>query len=170
MQNKGAIVACDVRRNALANLTERAIRAGATIITTKLANELKPSEQFDIVLVDAPCSGTGTWRRQPELRWRLPPSRLDELNTVQDALLSQAAAHVTPGGRLVYATCSILPRENEDRFTALLNRNPAFTPRAAAEIWRASGASATPPGMDTIFAATPHRTGTDGFFTAIAVR
>jgi len=103
---------------------------------------------FDIVLVDAPCSGTGTWRRQPELRWRLTPERLSELQAIQDELLSRAASHVKPGGRLVYATCSILPCENEDRIAGFLGSHPAF----AAE--------------GEVFHASPLSAGTDGFFAA----
>jgi 16S rRNA (cytosine967-C5)-methyltransferase len=104
---------------------------------------------FDIVLVDAPCSGTGTWRRQPELRWRLTPERLIELQAIQDSLLAQAATYVKPGGRLVYATCSILPCENEDRIARLRESHPQFAP--AGDEFRAS----------------PLSTGTDGFFAAV---
>lgn len=107
---------------------------------------------FDIVLVDAPCSGTGTWRRQPELRWRLTPVRLNELQAIQDDLLSRAAAHVKPGGRLVYATCSILPCENEDRIAAFVGAHPGFAQE------------------DDILRASPLSTGTDGFFAAVLAR
>lgn len=171
MQNKGTIVASDVRRASLENLKTRATRAGVTIIATKLANELRPDERFDLVLVDAPCSGTGTWRRQPELRWRTTPERLDDLNKVQDQLLTQAAAHVKPGGRLVYATCSILPRENEDRIAIFLASNSAFSRLSARDIWQAAMPTApVPPGMMETFSATPRQTGTDGFFTAVLAR
>src|SRR6201999_441585 len=95
---------------------------------------------FNLVFLDAPCSGTGTWRRQPRLRWRLTPARLAELTGIQDRLLDEAARHVVErgaadGGRLVYATCSLLPEENEDRVTAFLARNPGWRRQEAAPLW-----------------------------------
>src|SRR4029079_6085410 len=128
MQNRGEIVACDVRGEALFELEKRAARAGATIIKTLPLDHAQPSGLFDLVFLDAPCSGTGTWRRQPELRWRLTPARLTELTVLQDRLLDQAAGLVKPGGRLVYATCSILSLENQDRLTAFRARHPGFMP------------------------------------------
>jgi 16S rRNA (cytosine967-C5)-methyltransferase len=162
MRNEGAIVACDIRPGILDNLRERALRAGASIVSARLAIELRDEELFDIVLVDAPCSGTGTWRRQPELRWHLTAQRLAELNVIQDNLLSTAARHVRPGGRLVYATCSILPCENEHRIAAFLLHHPSFVTFPLAPSWR----SDPPPGLADVFRATPLSTGTDGFFTA----
>ncbi|HWD28325.1 MAG TPA: RsmB/NOP family class I SAM-dependent RNA methyltransferase [Rhizomicrobium sp.] len=159
--NQAEIVASDVRDGALEQLRKRADRAGAHIIVEK-----EPRGTFDAVLVDAPCSGTGTWRRQPELRWRLTPSRLDQLTALQDELLDRAAAFVKPGGRLIYATCSILPRENEVRVAAFLARNRAFKSLRADAGW---GESA-PPGLGEVFRATPYSTGTDGFFAAILAR
>jgi 16S rRNA (cytosine967-C5)-methyltransferase len=169
MENEGRIVASDVRKGPLDALRERAARAGAAIVAPRLAGELR-NETFDTVLVDAPCSGTGTWRRQPELRWRLTPARLDELNALQDSLLDQAARHTKPRGHLVYATCSILPRENEDRVAAFRARHPPFTPVRADALWRESVAAAAPPGLADVFNASPRTTGTDGFFAAILRR
>ena len=114
MQNQGEIVACDVRGEALFELEKRATRAGVTIVKTVALDHAQPSGLFDLVFLDAPCSGTGTWRRQPELRWRLTPARLGELTALQDRLLDQAAGLAGPGGRLLYATCSVLPVENQD--------------------------------------------------------
>ncbi len=145
MQNRGEIVACDIRGPALAELERRAARAGAAIIRTCLLGTLPPGP-FDLVLLDAPCSGSGTWRRQPELKWRLTPERLAQLMATQDELLAEAAR---AGARLVYATCSILPCENQDRVGAFLAANPVF-------------ARARPD-----FHASPASTGTDGFYTAV---
>jgi 16S rRNA (cytosine967-C5)-methyltransferase len=145
MQNKGEIIAHDISAARLAMLPPRAERAGVTIAKTSTN---KPSGLFDVVLLDAPCSGTGTWRRQPELRVRLTPERLAELAALQAELLVKAASFVKPGGKLVYATCSVLPRENEEQIARFLAAHPAFT--------------ATP-----FFHATPHRSQTDGFFTAV---
>jgi 16S rRNA (cytosine967-C5)-methyltransferase len=171
MRNQGEIVACDIRQPALQELAARARRAGATNIKTHLLSDATPlTGSFDTVLLDAPCSGSGTWRRQPELRWRTTPQRLSELVPLQDRLLAQAAGHVKPGGRLVYATCSILPRENEERVAAFLKRSPAFKLFRADAAWRESAATEPPPGMDDFFRATPLSTGTDGFFAAVLAR
>jgi 16S rRNA (cytosine967-C5)-methyltransferase len=154
MHNKGAIVAHDIDSGRLSMLEPRATRAGATIIKISTA---APTGVFDIVLLDSPCSGTGTWRRQPELRVRLTPDRLAGLTALQTELLSKAAAFVKPGGRLVYATCSVLRCENEDQIAAFCAAHPDFAP-----------VPVSPP--ETFFRASPHRTGTDGFFTAILQR
>jgi 16S rRNA (cytosine967-C5)-methyltransferase len=166
MENEGRIVASDVRTAPLDELRKRTARAGVAIVAPRLVGELQ-NETFDTVLLDAPCSGTGTWRRQPELRWRLTPERLDEFNRLQDMLLDQAARHSKHRGCLVYATCSILPRENEDRVAAFLSRNAGFRSVPASAAWRESGASRTPLGLSDVFNASPLKTGTDGFFVAI---
>ncbi len=166
MQNQGEIVACDIRQPALQQLAARATRAGATIIRTHLLAKEPPDGPFDAVLLDAPCSGSGTWRRQPELRWRLTPGLLRARTALQDKLLDQAATPVRPGGRLIYATCSILPCENEDRAAAFLARHHEFALRPCTQAWRES----LPPGMGEFFRASPRAMGTDGFFAAIFVR
>ena len=163
MQNRGEILACDVRGEALFELQKRAARAGAIIIKTLPLEHARPEGAFDLVLVDAPCGGSGTWRRQPELRWRLTPARLAELTGIQDRLLDQAASAVAPGGRLVYATCSILPVENQDRAEAFRARQPGFAPVDLRESWPEA---ALPPGLSTDFRASPALTGTDGFYCA----
>lgn len=148
MENKGEIVACDIREDALAELGRRRERAGATIIRTHHLGAA-PEGPFDLVLLDVPCSGSGTWRRQPELKWRLTPERLAQFTALQDRLLIQAA---DLGSRLVYATCSILMRENKDRIETLLGAHPDFS-RARAD-----------------FHASPATTGSDGFYTAVLRR
>jgi 16S rRNA (cytosine967-C5)-methyltransferase len=163
MRNEGEVVATDIRFDALVELERRAARAGAAIIRT--AKELQGD--FDVVLVDAPCSGTGTWRRQPELRWRLTQQRITEVMTTQDILLTQAAAHVKPGGRLVYATCSILPCENEDRIEAFQKSHPDFAVVPATDVWRETMSSATSSGIEKFFRASPFSTQSDGFFSAV---
>jgi 16S rRNA (cytosine967-C5)-methyltransferase len=122
----------------------------------------QPSGLFDLVFLDAPCSGTGTWRRQPELRWRLTPARLTELTVLQDRLLDQAAGLVKPGGRLVYATCSILSLENQDRLTDFRARHPGFMPLNLAENWPGNPV----PGLGWDFRASPLLTAADGFYCA----
>lgn len=168
MQNRGEIVACDIRQTALQQLAIRAARAGATNIRTFLVESSLPDGPFDAVLVDAPCSGTGTWRRQPELRWRLTPELLAARIAMQDRLLDQAASRVRSGGRLIYATCSILPCENEDRVAAFLARHRDYTVQPCADVLRES--LGPPSGMGQFFRASPRSTGTDGFFAAILLR
>jgi 16S rRNA (cytosine967-C5)-methyltransferase len=162
MENKGEIIACDVRGEALVELENRAARAGARLIKTLHLDHTQPAGPFDLVLVDAPCSGTGTWRRQPELRWRLTPARLAELTALQDRLLDRAATLVGPGGRLIYATCSILPAENQDRVAAVLARHPGFSLVDLRGAWPVN----QPPGLGQDFRASPALTGTDGFYCA----
>ena len=166
MQNQGEILACDVRGEALFELEKRAARAGATIIKTLPLDHFQPGGLFDIVFVDAPCSGTGTWRRQPELRWRLTSARLAELTALQDRLLDQAASLVRPGGRLVYATCSVLGCENQDRVAAFRACHPGFGVLNLAENWPKIREGRQPPGLAGDFRASPATTGTDGFYCA----
>ena len=163
MDNDGEIAACDIDPGRLLQIGPRATRAGVTII--RVAEGEPPQDLFDVVFIDAPCSGSGTWRRQPEQKWRLTPARLAELMAIQDALLEQGATRVAPGGRLVYATCSLFVCENEDRIAAFCAKHPEFALQPAAEVW--SGAPI--PGMSEYFRASPAATGTDGFFAAILV-
>jgi len=166
MKNQGEITAHDIDEGRLRQIAPRAERAGISIIQTHVG-QMPPKRPFDLVFLDSPCSGSGTWRRQPENKWRLTPSRLDELNALQDMLLDQAAARAAGEARIVYATCSVLPRENEDRVAAFLARHPSFAIRPAREAW---GESDVPPGLSEFFRASPLSTGTDGFFTAILAR
>jgi 16S rRNA (cytosine967-C5)-methyltransferase len=172
MQNQGEILAFDDNPARMKPLVERAARAGATCITIaeQRGGPKWGGGKFDRVLVDAPCSGTGTWRRQPELRWRLTSERLESLRKTQSQLLEDGARHTQPGGRLIYATCSLLPCENEDHIAAFLERHSDFASHPARDVWIESVGTEPPPGMDQFFHATPLTTGTDGFFTAALVR
>lgn len=171
MGNSGEILAFDDKPERLRDVGARARRAGASII--KIADRRSGpawgTGQFDIVLVDAPCSGTGTWRRNPELKWCLTPDRLQGLIGTQTWLIDDGARHTVPGGRLVYATCSLLPSENEDVIEAFLARHPNFHRLDAGEIWGSLGFMA-PPGMAREFRASPLKGGTDGFFAAVLQR
>ncbi len=166
MKNKGVIIAYDTDAARLAQLRPRAERAGATIIEERFGD--LPQAAFDAVFVDASCSGSGTWRRQPELKWRLTPERLAQLRAQQAEMLDTAAS-LRPG-RIVYATCSLLPSENEDQVEAFLARHRDYTRGNAAETWRDVTGEKPPPGMNVDFHASPFSTGTDGFYAAILVR
>ncbi|MBP1804463.1 RsmB/NOP family class I SAM-dependent RNA methyltransferase [Rubellimicrobium aerolatum] len=113
----------DARR--MADLPARADRAGLKV---DLAADPARAAPYDLVLVDAPCSGSGTWRRGPDAKWRLSPDDLDRLCALQDRILDEAAPLVAPTGHLAYATCSILPEEGDDRVAAFLARHPGWTP------------------------------------------
>ncbi len=154
MQNRGRLLAFDDKPERLKPLAERAARAGASVITIaeRRGGPLWGNGRFDLVFLDVPCSGSGTWRRQPELKWRLTPERLTELQRIQDWLFADAARHTIAGGLLVYATCSILPCENQDRVEAFLAAHPAFR-RTRDD-----------------FLASPASTASDGFYAAFLVR
>jgi 16S rRNA (cytosine967-C5)-methyltransferase len=162
------IIASDNNRARLAQLGPRAERAGASIATRLLDGGREEQQladlagQADVVLVDAPCSGSGTWRRNPEGRWRLTPDRLDRLVALQKHLLDMAAPLVKPGGALVYATCSILHREGAGQAASFLGRHSSWM----AQDVPFDGGRTDGPGR----LLTPAHDATDGFFVARFVR
>ena len=174
MENDGRIVATDVDSGRLAPLDRRARRAGASIIESRAIEpgDVVEAAGFDRVLVDSPCSGSGAWRRQPEAPWRLDSARYAALQATQFEILTAAAAAVTPGGRLVYVTCSLFPAENDAVVERFLCTDTAFEPLAAGEIWRASpGSKVSSAAIDGNFVRLlPHIESTDGFFVAIMER
>ena len=172
MANKGHVVACDVLANRLKRSAERFRRAGLHNIETRpLTSERdrwvkRHKGSFDRVLVDAPCSGTGTWRRNPDARWRVLGPGLENLLPLQAAILISAARLVKPGGRLVYATCSLLPEENEEQIAAFLVAHPVFQIVPLREAAPQLTGSAHP----DFLSLTPARHDTDGFFAAVMRR
>jgi len=165
IDNEGVLVAADTDRGRLSRLAPRAERAGALVSETVLLNPARELEALaawmgraDAVLVDAPCSGSGTWRRNPEARWRLTEPGLERLVALQRRLLDVAAELVRPGGRLVYVTCSLLDEEGPDQAEAFLAAHPGWTvdpPQLPLGHRRGPGTRLT-----------PFRDGTDGFFIA----
>lgn len=173
MRNRGDILAFDIDARRLKQLPPRARRAGATIIriADTRGGPAWSKGKFDVVLVDAPCSGSGTWRRSPEQKWRLTQDRLNEHIGTQSWLIDDGARHTKPGGRLVYVTCSLLTCENEDVCAAFLARNGDFRLVPAARAWTEAGLpEPPPPGVGEYFRASPYRTATDGFFACIMER
>ena len=165
MDNRGALLACDIDRARLQRLAPRAERAGVTIVESRLLNPGREREMLsdwiakaDGVLIDAPCSGTGTWRRNPEARWRLTPERLDRLRGMQAQVMSVGADLVKPGGRMVYVVCSLLDAEGSDQIAAFLESHPGWSVEAPAQV------IGTPHG--TGYRLDPATHGTDGFFVA----
>ncbi|HYZ33341.1 MAG TPA: RsmB/NOP family class I SAM-dependent RNA methyltransferase, partial [Crenalkalicoccus sp.] len=175
MGNRGRITACDVSAPRLEGAARRFRRAGVDNAERHL---LLPGDkwakrragQFDRVLVDAPCTGSGTWRRNPDARTRTGSADLAELAARQSEILASAAPLVRPGGRLVYATCSLLPEEDEAPVTAFLDRHPEFAPLPLAVAWKDAGLAAPLPGEGPWLLLSPARHGTDGFFAAILER
>ncbi len=163
MNNDGRLVACDTDRRRLSALEPRARKAGAAVAVRLLDGGHEAAGVSDlaglanVVLVDAPCSGSGTLRRNPEARWRLHPARLDKLVAQQVQVLDQAVPLVKPGGAIVYAVCSLITREGAGQVDRFLARNPA---------WRAEPpfAEGRPSGHGRVL--TPAHDGTDGFFVA----
>lgn len=175
MGNKGRIVACDVSNTRLEGAVKRLRRAGVDNAERHL---LEPGDrwvkrragQFDRVLVDAPCTGTGTWRRNPDARLRTTPRDVRELADKQHEILDTTAPLVAKGGRLVYATCSVLPEENAAQVEGFLTRHPEFTAVPFARAWEEATESPPPPVEGDWMQLSPHRHGTDGFFAAVLQR
>jgi 16S rRNA (cytosine967-C5)-methyltransferase len=170
MENTGQIYAYDSDARRLTDTIRRAERAGVRNLQVRSpvkADALKGLDgRMDVVFVDAPCSGAGSWRRHPDTKWRLTPQALERRTADQDAVLDLATGFVKPGGRIVYVTCSVLPAEDEDRVAAFLARHPQFQVRPATDEpmlarWL------TPKGYLRL---SPRTSSTDGFFVALLER
>jgi len=173
MNSQGRLYAMDVSEKRLANLKPRLKRSGASNIQPMLIsheNDLKVKRlagKIDRVLVDAPCSGLGTLRRNPDLKFRQSPESLAELTQKQAAILASASRLLKKGGRLVYATCSILPEENQDIVEAFLADHPDFVLRPVSEVLKQQKISLE---SGNYLELRPHLHGTDGFFAAVLER
>lgn len=180
MENRGQVYAYDSDKRRFGDILERIDRSGAHNIQIREPRKsdalLDLTGRMDVVLVDAPCTGSGTWRRRPDAKWRLAPGALDLRQREQEAVLAVAAPLTRLGGRLVYVTCSVLPEENEDRVTAFLGEHPDFQVADGGEAFRrVTGQEPDPrcfvPLADgTALRLTPAVTNTDGFFCAILQR
>ncbi len=171
MQNRGHIAACDVSERRLEGAVRRLRRAGVSNVERHLIEAgdkwaKRRAGTFDRVLVDAPCTGTGTWRRNPDARLRLRQSDLAELLPRQATILDAASGLVRTGGRLVYATCSLIHEENEAQVSGFLSRHPGFALRPLPEAWTLGA----PPCPGPFLSLTPRLHGTDGFFGAVLER
>jgi 16S rRNA (cytosine967-C5)-methyltransferase len=175
MANRGKLVACDVSAHRLERAVCRLRRAGVgnaerRVLTSERDKWVKRhAGGFDRVLIDAPCLGTGTWRRNPGDKWRVTPEDLASLIVRQQEILRSAARLVRPGGRLVYATCSVLREEDEAQAEAFLLAEPEFSVVPATRVWNETIGGPSP-GGERYLRLTPARHGTDGFFVAILER
>ncbi len=173
MHSKGRLYAFDISEKRLNNLKPRLKRSGlSNLHIQRIANEKdskikRLSGKIDRVLVDAPCSGLGTLRRNPDLKWRQTPQSIQELSIKQSAILAAAADLLKPGGLLVYATCSFLPEENQFVIDNFLASHPQFTLVSCAELLSQQKIS-----LDTgnFLQLSPNRHQTDGFFAAALIR
>ena len=178
MENRGQVYASDTDGRRLAGLYPRLEKSGAHNVQIRSPKRGVPplddlKAACDLVLVDAPCTGTGTWRRNPDAKWRVRPGALEQRIKEQDAVLAQAANYVRPGGRLCYVTCSLLAAENEERVAHFLGAHPDFSVQAPSLVAADAGlpalaAFAVPTGLGIRL--SPLRTGTDGFFVACLAR
>ena len=177
MRSTGRLYAFDIHAKRLAGLTPRMARAGlSNVHPAAITSERDPrvkrlAGKIDRVLVDAPCSGSGTLRRNPDLKWRFDDQELERLRGIQAQVLDSASRLVKPGGRLVYATCSVLASENQEQMEGFLDRHPDFVAVQAAEIL-------APQGIDIVhaerfapwFVMLPHLHSSDGFFAGVVER
>jgi 16S rRNA (cytosine967-C5)-methyltransferase len=168
MDNRGTVLASDIDRARLSRLAPRAERAGASIIETRLLDPEREGEALadwrdraDVVLIDAPCSGTGTWRRNPEARWRLTPARIDRLVATQRRLADLGATLVRPGGAMVYIVCSLLDAEGAAQVDRFLADHADWTVEEPISQGRLRGQGRR---------LTPAHDATDGFFVARLIR
>ncbi|MCF4098058.1 RsmB/NOP family class I SAM-dependent RNA methyltransferase [Maritalea mediterranea] len=176
MENKGQIFAYDSDRKRLSAIFERIKRAGAHNIQVRQPDDGSLDDlldSMDKVVVDAPCTGSGTWRRRPDAKWRLSREQLDVRLREQEEVLSQAIPFVKVGGFLIYITCSVFPEENEGQIYAFLDENPSFELVSAGEVWQdLYGFDKPQPWSSDLksITLTPGTTNTDGFYFAVMLR
>jgi 16S rRNA (cytosine967-C5)-methyltransferase len=171
MQNKGRMVAMDIDPRRLAKAAPRLKKAGLhDIVELRSLDDVKnrkwlrrQKEYFDLVLLDVPCSGTGTWRRNPDMKWRQYGPDLSELKAIQAEILEKNVSLVKPGGRIVYATCSLLRQENEEQVEHFLEEHPEFTLMPFGQAYKGDQL----PCESDYMRLTPYRHNTDGFFAAV---
>jgi 16S rRNA (cytosine967-C5)-methyltransferase len=177
MRNTGQIYAYDDDAQRLRPIFERLKRAGARNVQVMTAGDSAAvtalGARFDLVLIDASCTGTGAWRRRPDAKWRLKPANLTQRQAEQKAALELGAPLVKPGGRLVYVTCSVLPEENGDQIAAFRANHSGFATLPWRLSWQTGiggDAPASADGGEETLLLTPARHGTDGFFIAVMMR
>src|SRR6185369_4530181 len=167
MGNTGQIYAYDSDARRLADTIRRGDRAGVRNLQVRSPVNPDPLKGLDgkmgVVFIDAPCSGTGSWRRHPDTKWRLTAETLEKRMADQDAVLDAGAPFVKPGGRMVYVTCSVLPEEDEDRVTAFLARTEGFAVKPATDDPKLTQHLTA----DGFLRLSPKTSGTDGFFVAV---
>lgn len=174
MENKGQIYAYDRDRNRLRKIFERLKRAGArNVQVMEAGDEVRLAElegRMDLVLIDAPCSGSGTWRRRPDAKWRLGEDALSRRCKEQSEVMALGAPLTRPGGRLVYVTCSLLPEENDEQVRAFVDRHPEYQLIPWRSAWNGTGTLDSLSTNENFLQLTPKNHATDGFFIAVMER
>ncbi len=179
MGNTGRIIACDTSERRLARAGDRLKRAGSFIVERRVLSSARDKwvkrragrfdGGFDRVLIDVPCTGSGTWRRNPDQKWKMDEAALKELMALQGEIMDSASRLVSPGGRLIYITCSLMPSENEDQVHAFLSRRDDFFLHPIGDVWR-DVLQTDPPVEGDMLSLNPRDHGTDGFFVAVLGR
>jgi len=188
LNGHGQLYACDTDAQRLSAGQSRVKRAGLHIVQPRHIQAWDPSDggvdpdladmagKADLVYLDVPCSGSGAWRRQPDGKWNLTPERLEELAARQAAILRRGARLVRPGGRLVYVTCSVFTRENQDQVRKFLAGNSGFAVKPVIELWENHVSQPFPSALESAIVEnaflqlSPVASGTDGFFFAAFTR
>ncbi len=182
MDNRGQIYATDLDKRRLAPIHARLLRAGARNVQVRTPTGRGAGDvladlagRADLVMIDAPCTGTGAWRRNPDAKWRIRPGALAERLKEQQAVLERATTLVKPGGRIAYVTCSVLPEENNDQVGAFVTRHPDFSVEKPADMAKVLGERAYLFARAALISdqgllMTPRRTDTDGFFVSLLRR
>jgi 16S rRNA (cytosine967-C5)-methyltransferase len=180
MENKGQIFATDDDKRRLAPIHDRLKRSGARNVQVRtpktVGGEIDDlAGRIDLVLIDAPCTGTGAWRRNPDAKWRMRPGALEQRQKEQAEILDRAVPLLKAGGRIAYVTCSVLVEENGAQVRSFLARHPPFSVRPPAEVADALGARAPMFAKaarlsDDGILMTPRTTETDGFFVSLLMR
>ena len=169
---EGLVVANEVIKQRAAVLVENLTKWGSTqvVVTNNDPSHFQSLPgYFDVMVIDAPCSGSGTWRRNPDRKWHFTPEELDRLIKVQSALIGQGARVIKPGGRLIYAVCSFLNEEGPDRVHEFLKLNPDFEILPGSSVWQ-EALQVPYPKDDPFLRLSPGMNNTDGFFIAILKR
>jgi 16S rRNA (cytosine967-C5)-methyltransferase len=171
----GQLFALDISKYRMDRMVPRLKRAGAMTVKRRVIAAIDAPwiEEFtgtaDRVLCDVPCTGTGSWRRNPDARWRFTPENLAEIRETQQRILTDAAKLVKPGGRLIYVTCSLLQEENEQQLAWFMEHDPRFQPLSIEDVW-AKTVGGPPPPSGPSLRLSPASTGTDGFFCTVLER
>ena len=168
LNNSGIIFAHDKNPKRMDGLKDRAARLG--IKNIKIIDKINPQDKYDRFIADAPCSGSGTWRRSPDAKYRLTPKQLKAIELAQKEILDIAAEHITENGRIVYMTCSVLPEENEGRIEEFLQKHSDFTTVNMAKLWERKLEIPYPFNEERWLKCSPLTTRTDGFFVCVLKR
>lgn len=168
LKNKGIILSHDKNPKRMDGLSERAGRLGVKNI--KIVDKIMPTDKFDRFIIDAPCSGSGTWRRSPDAKYRLTPKQLEAIKKAQSEILQIAAEHLTDNGRIIYMTCSVLPEENERQIEKFLHENPEFVTVDMQKLWERKLEIPYPLIENRYLKCSPLTTNTDGFFVCVMQR